>query len=454
MSTQANSTIQLGLDPRDVALTQQPVERATMLPPAAFADPSVLEWELDQHLPRLGLRRPRLRRRRAGQVPDPRARHRQRLRRSAAEDGTPRAFLNVCRHRGARIVEEPEGQVRKRLRCPYHAWSYDLDGELRAAPHMDGVEDFDRSCNGLLEVRLAVVGGLVLIDLSGEAPDPTTTSASCSSTSIATALDRARAAAGETTYEVAANWKGIAENYNECLHCPGVHPELNALSHYMSGEEVTGDGAWCGGSMTLSEDAATMALEDGRPQRRPAADRRASPTSSRHGPLLRPVPERARLAASRLRDAAHPLAARRRPHRVTCEWFFEPRDDGRATTSTPATRSTSGTRSTSRTGTSASLTQKGVRTRGYTAGRYSAEEFDVHAFDLMVADRYMEALRTRARWRGAPGAAAAEGAEAGLRRPLALADYERRLGEHRVAVVEHQPAPGSGPARARRCRRR
>ncbi len=82
------------------------------------------------------------------------------------EDGRPRAFLNVCRHRGARIVEETEGQVRKRIRCPYHAWSYGLDGTLVAAPHMDGVEDFDFSCCGLLAVRSAVVGGLVLIDLS------------------------------------------------------------------------------------------------------------------------------------------------------------------------------------------------------------------------------------------------------------------------------------------------
>ncbi len=74
--------------------------------------------------------------------------------------------------RRSRIVTETEGQVRKRIQCPYHAWSYDLEGKLVAAPHMDEVEDFDRSCCGLLEVRSAVVGGLLLIDLSGVAPDP------------------------------------------------------------------------------------------------------------------------------------------------------------------------------------------------------------------------------------------------------------------------------------------
>ena len=251
----------LPLDPREVARTQQPVERATMLPPAAFADQAVLEWEVDQiyrgwicvgHITA---------------VDEPGKFLMRELGDDSVvviggEDGHPRAFLNVCRHRGARLVEETEGKVRKRLRCPYHAWSYDLQGELRAAPHMDEVEDFDFSCNGLLGVRLAVVGGLVLIDLSGEAPDPDEHVGD-----LIEHLDRYRLAelerAGERNYEVMANWKGIAENYNECLHCPGVHPELNALSHYMSGDDVPGEGSWCGGSMTLREDASTMAMEDG-----------------------------------------------------------------------------------------------------------------------------------------------------------------------------------------------
>ena len=133
---------------------------------------------------------------------------------------------------------------------------------------MDGVEDFDFSCWGLMPVRLAVVGGLVLIDLSGEAPEIDEHVGE-----LLGHLERYRLAeldrAGEIDYEVDANWKGIAENYNECLHCPGVHPELNALSDYMSGEEVDGEGAWCGGSMTLREGAATMALENAGPHHRP-----------------------------------------------------------------------------------------------------------------------------------------------------------------------------------------
>ena len=215
------------------------------------------------------------------------------------EDGRPRAFHNVCRHRGARLITEAEGSVKRRLRCPYHAWSYDLDGALRASPHMDGVEGFDPSCNGL-------VAGAPLDDRrpapgrpgrrgAGSRPS---TSATCSRTSSATGTPSS-AARGKVDYVVAANWKGIVENYNECLHCPGVHPELNALSNYMSGEEMEGDGAWCGGSMTLTGDGAATMGERRRPRDRPAADRgplggascaRSSTSRSSRTPWSRSIP--------------------------------------------------------------------------------------------------------------------------------------------------------------------
>ena len=87
------------------------------------------------------------------------------------DDGLPRAFLNTCRHRGARLLDAPEGTLR-RLQCPYHAWTYGFDGSLKNAPFTDGLVDFDPKCFALHEVRLAVVEGLVLLDLSGEAPPP------------------------------------------------------------------------------------------------------------------------------------------------------------------------------------------------------------------------------------------------------------------------------------------
>jgi glycine betaine catabolism A len=390
VSTQGNSTIQLDLDPRDVALTQQPVERATMLPPAAFADPRVFDWELDQIFRGWVV---------AGHisaVDEPGKFVTRELGTDSVvimcgADGVPRAFLNVCRHRGARVVEETEGQVRKRLRCPYHAWSYDLNGELRAAPHMDEVEDFDFACNGLLGVRLAVVGGLVLIDLSGDAPDPAEHVGD-----LVDHLERYRVGelrrGGDATYEVKANWKGIAENYNECLHCPGVHPELNALSHYMSGDDVEGEGGWCGGSMTLREDASTMALENaGHSGSRPPIDGLPDDEVDKvyyfalfPNALVSLHPDYVMLHTLWPRAAGETY--------VVCEWFFEPatmaRDDF-----DPSDAVGFWDMVNKQDWYVCELTQKGVGTRNYTAGRYSAEEVDVHAFDLMVADRYMEALR-------------------------------------------------------------
>lgn len=164
--------LQSAVSGADLEATLQPLERATMLPPAAFLESGVLAWELENifmggwicvgH---------------SSSVAEPGAFvSREIAGRSfvvvGGEDGTPHAFHNVCRHRGARLVEEPEGKVRRRIQCPYHAWSYDLQGNLRAAPHMDEVEGFDTACYGLVEIRSAVIGGLLMVDLSGEAGPP------------------------------------------------------------------------------------------------------------------------------------------------------------------------------------------------------------------------------------------------------------------------------------------
>src|SRR6201985_134506 len=156
----------------DLEATLQPLERATMLPPAAFLEGNVLDWELENifmggwicvgHLSAVAEPGAYIARELAG--------------RSffvvGGEDGAPRALHNVCRPRGARLMGDAEGRVRRRIQCPYHAWSYDLAGNLRAAPHVDGVEGFDTSCYGLREIRTAVIGGLVLVDFSGEAAAP------------------------------------------------------------------------------------------------------------------------------------------------------------------------------------------------------------------------------------------------------------------------------------------
>ena len=375
----------LNLDPRDLRATLEPLERATMLPPRAFVDPDVFEWEVERIFSGwicVG---------HASQVAEPGHYLMREVGRSSVvviggEEGRTHAFLNVCRHRGARIVEVPEGSVRRRLRCPYHAWSYGFDGELKAAPHMDGVENFDTSCWGLIPVRVATVGGLVLVDLSGDAPE-----AGEHVGELAGHLERysvgALERAGQAHYEVDANWKAIAENYNECLHCPGVHPELNELSDYMSGEGVEGAGAWCGGSMTLREGAATMAREreasNGRP---PLPGLSESDLGSVLYFVLFPNALVSLHPDYVMLHTLWPRAADRTD--VVCEWYFEP-DTIAAEAFDPSDAIEFWDQVNREDWHVCELTQKGVRTPGYVAGRYSAEELDVHAFDVMVAQRYL-----------------------------------------------------------------
>ena len=385
-----------------------------MLPPGAFTDPSVLEWELANvfgdgwicagHVS-AG--------RRAGLLRHPRDRAREHLRdrrrgRQAARlpQRLPPSRLAAPRGGG--------GSVRKRLRCPYHAWSYDLEGNLRAAPHMDEVEDFDPSCSACARCR-ARWSAAWSWSTSAARAGP----AEGHLGELLPKLDHYSVGelrrGGLLTYEVRANWKGIAENYNECLHCPGVHPELNALSDYMSGESAYGAGAWCGGSMTLVDGR----RDDGhreRARRPPAADRepRASPTCATSSTSR--CSQRAGLAAPRLRDAAHALAARARSHRRRSASSSSSRRRSRRPTSTPPTRSGSGTRSTARTGTSANWAQKGVASRGYSARPLLGRGTDVHAFDSMVAARY---TRRPARGGGRVNPSPRSSASSGCPEPLA-----------------------------------
>ena len=379
----------VGIGAADLEATLQPLERATMLPPAAFTEPAVLEWEIANIFRGGWICAGHL-----AQVAEPGAFVRREVGGESivvvgGEDGEVRAFHNVCRHRGARIVEEVEGRVRRRLRCPYHAWSYDLEGKLQAAPHMDGVEDFDHSCYGLVEVRTAVLGGLVFIDIGGEA-GPVADHVGDLITHLGHYSNASLERGGIETYEVAANWKGIAENYNECLHCPGVHPELNALSDYMSGEGLYGTGAWCGGSMTLNEGAETMGKEGGHGLRPPIA---TLDQSDLRNILYFALFPNALVSLHPDYVMLHTLWPRQPGLTdVVCEFFFEP-----GTMAEPGFDPGDAIRFWDQTNRQdwhvCEITQQGVADSGYSAGRYSAEESDVHAFDAMVAARYREGLR-------------------------------------------------------------
>ncbi|MUL42870.1 aromatic ring-hydroxylating dioxygenase subunit alpha [Streptomonospora sp. PA3] len=146
--------------------------------------------------------------------------------------GEVRAFLNVCRHRGARLCTAESGEVRRSLQCPYHAWTYDLDGRLAAAPNMADMPGVDRRERGLIGVHVAEWLGYVWVCLADDPPsfEETVRQAVAARLGDEHAVERygvAELALGRrVSYDVAANWKLVIENFMECYHCGTIHPEL------------------------------------------------------------------------------------------------------------------------------------------------------------------------------------------------------------------------------------
>ncbi len=158
--------------------------------------------------------------------------------------GELRAFYNVCRHRGSQLCDNAQGNVGGAIQCPYHAWTYSLDGRLRGTPHVGKVEGFDKADYPLHAVAVDTWGGFVFVNLAKEP-------GSLLEQLTYLPTDFARYRLGELRvghvieYDVAANWKVIAENYSECLHCPVVHPELcEIVPLYRRGLVLEDDTDW------------------------------------------------------------------------------------------------------------------------------------------------------------------------------------------------------------------
>jgi Rieske 2Fe-2S family protein len=148
--------------------------------------------------------------------------------------GELRGFYNVCRHRGAQLCgtalpgrPAPAGVVGgKRIRCPYHSWTYSLDGDLVTAPYLAAGDGLDRTRFSLYPVGVDSWGGFVFVHLTPAEAIPLAEQLGAIPERVRR-YPLARLRVGHAIrYDVAANWKVIAENYNECYHCGGVHPEL------------------------------------------------------------------------------------------------------------------------------------------------------------------------------------------------------------------------------------
>ncbi len=263
----------------------------TTLPRRFYADPDFYSAELDRFYFRRWICAGR-----ADQIPAPgdyfvRTIAEESIVLTRDASGAIHALFNVCRHRGTRICEQPEGHFADRIQCPYHAWTYDLAGRLLAAPHMP--PGFCKDAYPLHRAGCDVWDGHVFVFLGRDRQDgqdgqdgrdrqdgqegQDRQGGKTPLTSLKDQLrdlpDRFAAyrmgdlrLARRIVYDVKANWKLIILNFNECLHCPTLHPALNRLHHYLGADNVEPTPDYCGGAMGFRDRVETVST-DGRRHR-------------------------------------------------------------------------------------------------------------------------------------------------------------------------------------------
>jgi Rieske 2Fe-2S family protein len=174
------------------------------------------------------------------------------------KQGEVRAFYNVCRHRGTRICEAAEGRFGGSLQCSYHAWTYGLDGRLIGAPFMKDVKEFHWEDYPLRLAPVSVWEGFIFVHLGMQPPEPFEKMYSpLLGRFKAWNMSRLRSHR-RIAYDVKSNWKYIFQNFNECYHCPTIHPLLNKHMDYTSGTNDLIEGPFLGGSLDLRGQSMTV----------------------------------------------------------------------------------------------------------------------------------------------------------------------------------------------------
>ena len=173
------------------------------------------------------------------------------------KDDRVRAFYNVCRHRGTRMCTESTGRFNGSMQCPYHAWTYALDGTLIAARTMSDLSGFDRADYPLHEAALATFEGFIFVNLAREPQPFEATFAPLTGRFSRWHIEELRTAR-TIEYDIACNWKLVFQNYSECYHCPLLHPQLEEISSSESGRNDLTEGPFLGGYSQLRHGAATL----------------------------------------------------------------------------------------------------------------------------------------------------------------------------------------------------
>ena len=244
----------------DVERAVRPFGQARMLPSRAYTDPGVLAWELRHlfagawrcvgRLDELFTDGVTQCGRQVGTVP---------VLLTWNGDGVA-AFANTCRHRGHELLADGASSRLRVVECPYHAWTYTVDGALRTAPRFRRDDGFTPADYSLVPLPVSVWHGWIFVNASADAVPFRDYLGSLAELVAPYAPERLVLGARHE-YDVRANWKVIVENYQECYHCPHIHPELCAVSPPTSGDNYDLPGAWVGGTMDLRDDAETMSLD-------------------------------------------------------------------------------------------------------------------------------------------------------------------------------------------------
>jgi glycine betaine catabolism A len=249
------------LDRAELAGALRPFGESVMLPRDAYVDPEVFGWErrnfFDGGWVCVG---------RNEQLPSPGDQRAEAVGEGGVllvrgEDGELRAFANTCRHRGHELLSCGESYRHRMIICPYHAWTYTLSGELFAAAGFRKAADFDNASWNLVQLPVTEWHGLVFVDGSGGAVPPLKEALVRLDPLVAPYEPERLVTAARHSYDAAANWKIITENYHECYHCSSIHPELCKVSPPQSGENYATDGPWVGGWMQLRDGMETMSVD-------------------------------------------------------------------------------------------------------------------------------------------------------------------------------------------------
>jgi glycine betaine catabolism A len=305
-------------------------------------------------------------------------------------DGRLRAFHNTCRHRGHELLEPGTARNLRVIKCPYHAWVYQLDGTLGGAPRFGDVEGFDRADYPLVTARVHEWEGWIFVNADGEAPSFEQTAGNL--LELVSPWEPGRLFVGAShEYEIAANWKTITENYHECYHCPSIHPALCVVTPVDSGENYEHDGLWVGGSMELKDFAETMSLSGasgGVPIRGLDARQRREVYYFGLFPnlLLSLHPDYV------MTHRFEPLAPGRT--RVECQWLFPPEAKDRPGFS-PDYASEFWDITNREDWLACESVYRGLQSRGFRQGPFALSEDEVHMFMAMVARGYVDGSASR-----------------------------------------------------------